>query len=191
MKVAFRAANGKFVCAENGGDNAGVVRANRDAVGPWETWTVHDLDGGAIALESSGGRFLSAEAGGGSDVHANRALSTSSDLTIPEHLRTAIGPWEAFTLVGSLRDETIGLRTVDGEHFVCAEVDSQDPILNAMRMQQGSWETFAVVVVEGQPGPTLHGRLRVDGPQLRDDAGTWQWKLVTAFDAFHQFIDGH
>src|SRR5438132_5223894 len=189
MKVAFRAANDKFVCAENGGDDAGVVRANRDAVGPWETWTVHELDGGAIALESSGGRFLSAEGGGGGELHANRALSTSYDLTIPEHLRTAIGPWETFTVIGGLRDESIGLRTVDGEHLVCAEVGSRDPIVNATRTEQGPWETFAVVLVEDF-GPTVHGRLRVDGPQLRDDAGVWRWKLVTAFDAFHQFIDG-
>jgi hypothetical protein len=32
-------------------------------------------------------------------------------------------------------------------------------------------------------GPELHGRLRVVGPRLFDDAGPWRWKIVTAFDA--------
>jgi hypothetical protein len=33
-KVAFRAANGQYLCAEGGG--GGAVVANRNGVGPWE-----------------------------------------------------------------------------------------------------------------------------------------------------------
>jgi hypothetical protein len=37
-KVSMRAANGQFLCAEGGGGRE--VVANRDAIGPWETFSV-------------------------------------------------------------------------------------------------------------------------------------------------------
>lgn len=42
QSVAFQAANGQYVCAEGGG--GGEVVANRDAIGPWETFTIEILE---------------------------------------------------------------------------------------------------------------------------------------------------
>ncbi len=51
-KVALRANNGKYVCAEGGG--GGTLVANRTAIGPWETFTLIEGEtSGQIVLESS------------------------------------------------------------------------------------------------------------------------------------------
>jgi len=40
------AVGGKYVVAENGG--GGVVNANRDSASTWETFSLYDLNGGAL-----------------------------------------------------------------------------------------------------------------------------------------------
>ena len=138
MKVALKAANDLFVCAEEGGGidtrapgSPIAVRANRREAHAWETFDVEILDHSQVALKTSTGNYLTAELGGGGPVRTNER---------------AIGPWERFTPVGSLQSG-IGLRTWDGRHFLCAEVGSQDPVVNATRTQQYAWETFRVAVV--------------------------------------------
>src|SRR5258708_6622545 len=55
----------KFLVAENGG--GGIVNADRDSASTWETFSLHDLDGGALQngnlvnLSSMTGKFLCAE----------------------------------------------------------------------------------------------------------------------------------
>ncbi len=50
-QVALRAQNGKYVCAEGGGGRELV--ANRSAIGPWETFTLVELEkSGQVALQS-------------------------------------------------------------------------------------------------------------------------------------------
>ncbi len=36
--VALKASHGQYVCAEEGGGGTGIVNANRNAIGPWETF---------------------------------------------------------------------------------------------------------------------------------------------------------
>src|SRR5206468_13006669 len=105
MKIALQI-NGKYVVAENGGDDAGIVRANRTAIGPWETWTLERQPDGRIALKSVNGRYLSAEGGGGGDVHANRL---------------AVGLWEQWTLVQ--QSGGVSLRSDNG-HFLSAQLQT-------------------------------------------------------------------
>ncbi len=69
MKIALRAPSG-FLSAENGGDNAGIVHVNRPQVGAWETLTVTPLEDRVIALRTVNDRYLSAEGGGGGEIHA-------------------------------------------------------------------------------------------------------------------------
>lgn len=57
MRVTLKAANGKFLCAENGG--GGNVTADRDTAGPWETFTLVDRGNGVISLQAMNGRYLS------------------------------------------------------------------------------------------------------------------------------------
>lgn len=81
------AANGQFMCAENGG--GGNVNANRVSPGGWETFTIHKVGGSGttisdnddIALQASNGMFLCAQNGGGTYVIADRS---------------GIGSWETF-----------------------------------------------------------------------------------------------
>ena len=139
MRVALKAANNLYVCAEEGGgidtrdpQTPIAVRANREKAAAWETFQVHFLDQQRVALETSEGFFLTAELGGGSALRTNER---------------GIGPWEQFTPIGSMQDG-VGLRTWDGEHFVCAEVGSPDPVVNATRVRKQSWETFQVTILE-------------------------------------------
>lgn len=143
MKITLKAANNFYVSAELGGgiDTRGstmvAVRANRVEASAWETFDVEwHRDG--VALKTSEGYYLTAEGGGGSDVRTNA---------------TTVGPWEMFTPIvhaepGDLV-AAVGLRTWDEKHFLCAEVGSSDPVVNATRTSQGPWETFEVTVVEG------------------------------------------
>ncbi len=127
-RIALRAASGQYVCAEEGGDDVGRVTATRDRRGPWETFRVHWLSGSTIALETDRGRFLCAELGGGRELVANR---------------TAIGPWERFTLVQI--GGRIALKTYNG-HYVCAEAGGGRELV-ADRTAIGPWELFTVEVV--------------------------------------------
>ncbi|MEZ4448241.1 MAG: AbfB domain-containing protein [Nannocystaceae bacterium] len=80
-RVALRGSNGQYVCAEDGGGHNVVV--NRDAIGPWECFTLVE-DEGWVSLRDCKGYYVCAENNGGSDVNSNR---------------NAIGPWEKFVFV--------------------------------------------------------------------------------------------
>lgn len=54
--IALYAANGKYVCAEDGGGSKVVV--NRDKADIWETFEVIKIDRNTIALKTSNGRYL-------------------------------------------------------------------------------------------------------------------------------------
>src|SRR3712207_9519186 len=110
--IILRAHNGQYVCAEGGGGDD--VVANRDKIGPWETFTLelidkHFRDESRIALRADNGSYVCAEGGGGSEVVANRADR---------------GPWETFTAErasGSSRrpfrtGDSIALRTLNGSY---------------------------------------------------------------------------
>ena len=81
-----------YVTAESAGGS--TVVANRTAASDWETFTLVATDGSGVIGSGSqvalrtwnGANYLTAENGGGAEVVANR---------------TAIGPWEIFTLEGA------------------------------------------------------------------------------------------
>ncbi|HMK55914.1 MAG TPA: hypothetical protein VK448_04695 [Dissulfurispiraceae bacterium] len=92
--IAMRAtANGKLVCSEGGGGKELV--ANRDAIGPWETFMIRKLEqypvakypdinfGDKVALRANSGPFVCAEGGGDREVVANR---------------WRVGRWETFII---------------------------------------------------------------------------------------------
>lgn len=47
---------GKYISSENGRQD---ITSTRDAIGKWETFTVHAIGGGIITLQASNGKFLS------------------------------------------------------------------------------------------------------------------------------------
>lgn len=141
--TAFQSVNGHFVVAEGGGGS--VVNANRVAIGSWETFTVIDLNGGAlesgdlINIQSVNGHYVVAEGGGGDVVNANR---------------TAAFEWETFRIeklggggtIGS--GDWISLQAYHGwsccgGSYVVAEGGGGD-VVNANRGAVGSWESFVI-----------------------------------------------
>jgi hypothetical protein len=137
--VSFRSVSGKYVVAEGGG--GGRVNANRDAIGPWETFTLVDLNGGVLVdgdevnIKSINGLFVVAEDGGGGVVNANRR---------------AAGPWEKFIIRGIAgtgaisNGESIALRASNNQ-YVVAE-NGGGGIVNANRDAVGPWETFTLII---------------------------------------------
>ena len=98
-QIALKAGNDQYICNEHGGGgvdpaaedqdaiagapgNKALV-ANRVAIGPWETFTIKELSGGAIALQASNGKYVCALGGGGLPLIANRG---------------SIASWETFTV---------------------------------------------------------------------------------------------
>lgn len=145
--LRLRASNGQYLCAEGGGGRELV--ANRVEQGPWETFTIDAIEpsdgplisGQRVAVRTASGQYLCAEGGGGAELIANR---------------TAIGPWETFTIVHanlSVGEITSGqgviLRTANGQ-FLCAEGGGGREV-TADRASIGPWETFTVEIESPTP----------------------------------------
>ncbi len=98
-KVGFRFHTG-YLCADHARNNE--VWADRDALGPWETWTLTDHHDGTISLADDTGHYMCCE--------NNKCLTAT---------RTAIGPWEHFRLE-SQPDGTFALKSWKGEYVSAA-----------------------------------------------------------------------
>lgn len=127
-RVALRAAaNGKLVCAENGG--AAALIADRASVGPWETFEVMIVGSDRIALRAvANGRYVCAEQNGARPLIANH---------------TAIGPWETFELQ-FVPGNFVALKSVANGRYVCADNAGKNPLI-ANRTAVGPWESFSLV----------------------------------------------
>ena len=124
-KVAFRAYNGQYVCAEGGG--GGEVVANRDEISNWETFEMIDLGDNKVALKAHNGQYVCAEDGGGREVVANR---------------DEISNWETFEMI-DLGDNKVALKAHNGQ-YVCAE-DGGGREVVANRDEISIWETFEMI----------------------------------------------
>ena len=106
-----------------------------------------------VAVTSQNHSFLSAEGGGGGQVHANRP---------------AQGPWEVFSIssnradcggdCGPLKSGDHVCISTNNNHFLVAESGGGREV-NASRTQCGPWETFQIFLL----GPTPGGLFPVDG----------------------------
>jgi hypothetical protein len=99
MKVALQADNGKYVCADL--EAGGLLAADSDTIGPWETFELVDLGRGLVALVACNGLFVCAEGGGGREVIANRI---------------AAGAWETFDRV-DIGGGFVALRVCNGGYL--------------------------------------------------------------------------
>jgi len=122
VNVALMADNRKYVAAEGGGGRELV--ANRDRIGPWESFKVTHLGNDRLALQASNGKYVCAENGGGGVVVANR---------------DRIGEWETFLMV-RVGGSRIALKTYDG-HYLTAEGGGGRELV-ANRDKIGPWESF-------------------------------------------------
>ncbi|CAF4197761.1 unnamed protein product [Rotaria magnacalcarata] len=125
--IALRSnANGKFVCAENGGSSSLI--ANRDNPQGWETFDLITLNGNNIALKShANGQYVSVQNGGDGPLIANRSQVKS---------------WETFKLVDRGNGK-VALVAVNGK-YVCADNFGNSELV-ANRANVDSWETFDLV----------------------------------------------
>jgi hypothetical protein len=104
----------------------GHVEANRDRIGPWESFVMAQLGAGTqVSLLSWQGLF-SAQGGGGGGVYANR----------PQ-----VGPWERWNLIDN-QDGSFSFQTDNG-HYLCAE-GGGGTFCVADRKAIGSWERFII-----------------------------------------------
>lgn len=163
VTATFQAANGQFVVAENGG--GGIVDANRDTAGPWETFEVDLLDGPLadgvhVRIHASNDQYLIAQNHGGGWLHADSNKA---------------GTWETFTLhriagPGPIADgDPIAIATDNG-HYVVAE-NGGGGVVNADRTAIGPWETFTINGDAALPPPPSRDavvNVRADFANLRD-----------------------
>lgn len=127
----------RYLVAELGG--GGAVNANRPARGAWESFTLVDLNGGAlrdgdfVQLRSADGHYLCAEGGGGGELVADR---------------TNGGAWETFRIerLDGAADISSGDRVAfraSSGHYLVAELGGGD-VARANRPSRGAWETFVI-----------------------------------------------
>ena len=143
MKIALKAVNGQYVCAQNGGGQELI--ANRNVVDAWEQFdvTMHYtqpplVSGNQISLKANNGQYVCALGGGGDLLQANRPWSST---------------WENFTITkdggGSINNgDPIFLQASNGQ-YVCADNAGNGP-LTANRNAAGAWEQF-IAQIDGPP----------------------------------------
>jgi Metallo-peptidase family M12B Reprolysin-like/Fascin domain len=170
VNVVLRVSNGQFVCAENGGGQS--VVANRNGIGPWQTFTLHELGGGNIALQAPNGQFFCAEGGGGQALVANR---------------NSIGPWETFARLPA--GAGIALRAANGQ-FVCAEGGGGHELV-ANRNQIGAWEIFDLlnapqalrtIALQADNGKFVCAEGGGGYELVANRSGTGPWEVFWLFD---------
>jgi hypothetical protein len=138
--VNLKADNGQYVAAEAGG--GWDVNANRNEAGAWETFGIHDLNGGdlrdgdSVTLVCRQPIYLQALNGGGGSLKAAGA---------------AEGSWETFTIIkvgdpnGVIGNgDEIALQSAQG-YYVVAE-NGGGGVVNADRTSIGAWETFVLII---------------------------------------------
>lgn len=138
MRIALHATSG-YLVAENGGDDTGIVRADRREIGAWETWTVERHPEGGAALKSINGKYVAAEGEGGGQVHANRSRAQS---------------WEKWSIVGAVGEGAhVSFLACDGQHYLSVNADGL----------VGAWSTtpvlFTVSMLDAESQPIPSGAL--------------------------------
>jgi hypothetical protein len=139
-EVSFQSYDGHYLAAENNGDDD--VNADRSSAGAWETWTMIDLNGGAlqdgdsVAFRTSDGWFLQADSGGG------------GSMAMVGHHPYA---WETFTIVtlnhsgGTVGNgDTVTLQTYNG-HYMSASGGGGSSV-NASASSIGAYESFTYTI---------------------------------------------
>ena len=140
--VHLRAGNGQYLTARNGG--GGLVRADGQTTGAYESFTLIDQDGGALLsgdpvnlMTWNARHYLQADDGGGASVSADA---------------TQAGNYQRFTIIriagsGPISNgEAVALRAYKGQ-YVVAE-NGGGGVVNANRTAIGPWETFTFSTCE-------------------------------------------
>lgn len=188
----------KFMTAENGGDDAGVLHAvdrpgnPPQQVNSWETMRLEWVDSVRVKISSTNGRFWAAE-------HANttKFMDPTALVTCSRHTANPnADSWELFYYIDN-GDGSISLRSQFG-FYVCCEPDGK---IVCNRTAIGPYEKFVLLppgsLVPTAPGPVPPGTplprvsAHANDPVFRlDDASAWRMKGVTAFKLGEVFRSG-
>jgi hypothetical protein len=123
-------ANGKYVCADNGGGSALI--ANRPTCSTWEQFNVINAGNGYVALQSlANNKYVSADYYGNNPLIANRPTYST---------------WEQYTLTFGGNPGFMAIQALVNNKYVCADNGGASPLI-ANRTAYGTWEQFNVTVV--------------------------------------------
>ena len=150
-KVALRTSTGYYITAEDGGGAS--VHTDRQALGPWETFTMLSVAPGIFAFRSDNGSFLSLSDLSGSPERPGRAARTM--LTATKKQLDASTQFKM--LVVNPDNWTVALITSTGK-YVTAENNGGVKARGAQaistdRTEIGDWEQFQLVDVDKQARP--------------------------------------
>jgi beta-glucanase (GH16 family) len=163
--------SGQFVTAENGG--GGVINANRAVASTWETFTLHDANGGALEngdlvnIQTDTGQFWCAENGGGGQLDATRSVAST---------------WETFRVLkisggdATVRaGDAIALQTYVTGNYVSA-LNGGGAGVVADRTAVQAWEVF-IFGGQATTGWTLTWSDEFDGGYGAIDASKWSFDV--------------
>ncbi|TAL62535.1 MAG: hypothetical protein EPN85_02530 [Bacteroidetes bacterium] len=122
--IQLKAANGKYVCADEAANN--IVIANRDTALGWETFTLLLFEKNECAVRAANGQFFCAE------------LNLQSQVTAS---RNNIGNWETFSLE-QLDSNYAAFKAANGKYL---SVDERSSQLFALGETIGDREKFEII----------------------------------------------
>lgn len=145
-QINLKTSNNYYVVAE--GDGGGAVNANRTAVGPWESFTLIDHNGGvlnsgdSVSIRTGNGHYFQAGQDGGHDVSAVAPQAYS---------------WETFIIEkpngggAIVAGDKVALRTGNGHYFRAENnggggLDARAGTLGCPLDFNCSWELFELVI---------------------------------------------
>ena len=170
--VAFRTANGQYICAENGGD--GELMVNRSEIVTWETFQMLPVEDNKAALMAYNGKYLGIKESHSREIIANQEHGPSWEIFTLEELshhqiaiktknnrylyaenggggKLVVGDdqdcgWEVFTIIRLDTGRQIALRASNGRYVGAKRKMGHELVAN--RSQLGEWETFDWVDLE-------------------------------------------
>lgn len=141
-RAALQSYCGYYMVAEWAG--GGAVNANRTAIGPWESFTIVDRNGGSLMhgdtvnIQTHNGMYIAALGGGGAGVVADRAGAAEWEtFTIEKKNNGGIGP--------IVNGDKVAFRSYLG-YYLVAESCGND-VVNCNRTAAAQWETFTFVAL--------------------------------------------
>jgi hypothetical protein len=142
--VNLQSWNGPYMVAEGGGGDA--VNADRPNAGPWETFTMHDLNGGELQ-DGDGVTFLT-----DNQAYLQAAWGGYCGWSLMRAVGGGEGPWETFAIVNLSRPgrvigsgDRVGLRSEQGA-YAMATNGGGDGSTVVFSCAVGPWETWTLIV---------------------------------------------
>jgi hypothetical protein len=159
--VSLKSWNGFFVAAELGPGSEPLVKADRGSAGPWETFVLHDLNGGSLM---SGDQVTFRTTVPNPNLDNERVYLQAEANGEPEDARLLAagrqeGPYETFVIAkpggGEIQDlDEVSLKTAHNPYFVMAEEGGGPPrsegadrdyLVRVHSHAAGPWEMFRLL----------------------------------------------